>query len=156
MCAIDKFGILSQTDLARMLGVSAPTVSRMVKALVSLELVEQGWAYDYRMRSVNLTDRGMRLLKRVFREMVGPGFCELAERLASSWSHTAKRIRSHSDRLTRHLRWIRYAFGDAAIRFRAYSDEFDESRLRRSLELVAAPPHLEEQLFETRAFVRVT
>lgn len=156
MCAVDKLGVLCQSDLARMLGVSAPTVSRMVKALVSLELVEKGWGYDYRVRSVNLTDKGMRLLKRVFREVVGPGFCELAQDMASSWSRTSRRIRSHADRLTRHLRWIRYAFDDAAIRFTAYSDRFDETRLRRPLKLVSAPPDLDEQLFETWEFGRVT
>ncbi len=151
MCAVLKAGDISQVDLARMLGVSAPTVSRMVKALVSLTLVEQARAYDHRIRWVGLTERGRRLLLSVLKCLDGPGFSELAGRIASSWSHAENRVVKHTDRLIRHLRWIRYAFGDTAIRYQGFSERFDEARLRRPLGLVSAPPDVDEQLFEVSA-----
>lgn len=148
LCAVLKMQDISQVDLARILGVSAPTVSRMVQSLASLDLVEKGWAYDHRIRTVSLTTKGLNVLNRALRSVAGSGFADLAERIATSWSHSGRRVETHARRVLRHLRWIRYAFGDTAIRFRSYAQPFDESRLRRPLSLVSTPPHLDEQLFE--------
>ena len=146
MCALAQHVGLTQTDLANILGVKPPTVSRMVKALLQLGLVEKTGADDLRLRYVHLTDLGEALLEEALHAIVSSGAAELAGRIAASWSHSERSVQHHLQRFQRHLRWVRYAFGDLAIRFRTYGDVHNPS-LRRPLALLEQPPHLKDQLW---------
>ncbi len=146
LCAVFKHFGIAQKDLANALGVKPPTVSRMVKSLVALDLVEISGADDERIRYVHLSDGGEVLLKRAIRAILGSGAAALVGRVASSWSHAERTARKHLQRFERHLRWVRYAFGDNAIRFRSDQD-VDQPSLRRPLALISRPPNLDEQLW---------
>ncbi len=146
LCAILKHFGIAQKDLANALGVKPPTVSRMVKSLVALDLVEITGADDERIRYVHLSDKGAVLLKRTIRAVLGSGAAALVGRVASSWSCAERSVKRHFRRFGHHLRWVRYAFGDNAIRFRA-DQNIDQPSLRRPLALISCPPNLEEQLW---------
>lgn len=63
-------GELTQRELREKLGVSAPTVSRMVRALESLGFVERRRSYrDRRTLDVQLTDFGWRRVRAMFSEI---------------------------------------------------------------------------------------
>ena len=146
LCALAQHECLAVTDLANVLGVKPPTVSRMVKALLPLGLVEKTGADDLRIRYVHLSDLGELLLNAVLRAILGSGTADLVGRIAASWSHTESRVQKHLHRFQLHLRWVRFAFGDNAIRFRKYDDVYQPS-LRRPLQLISQPPHLKDQLW---------
>ena len=146
LCALAQNECLAISDLANMLGVKPPTVSRMVKALLPLGLVEITGADDLRIRYLHLSDTGELLLKEALRAILGAGAANLVGRIAASWSHTERRVQMHLRRFQRHLRWVRYAFGDTAIRYRRY-EAIHQPSLRRPLALVSHPPHLEDQLW---------
>ncbi len=63
---------MTQMELRRVLGVSRPTVSRMLASLEKLGLVWRGPTHDRRTRKVDLTPAGERLLKRVLDELIAP------------------------------------------------------------------------------------
>ncbi len=146
LCAIFKHFGIAQKDLANALGVKPPTVSRMVKSLIALDLVEITGADEERIRYVHLSDNGEVLLKEAIRAVFGSGAAALVGRVASSWSHTERRVKKHFQRFLHHLRWVRYAFGDNAIRFRA-EQGIDQPSLRRPFALISRPPNLDEQLW---------
>lgn len=148
LCAIAQHRCLTQIELARVLGVRASTVSRMVKALLQLNLVEiAGTEDDLRVRCVYLSDHGEVLLEDALQSVVGSGAADLVGSVASSWSLSERRRRKHIGRLQRHLRWVRYAFGDNAIRFRKYQNDIDQLSLRRPCALLVRPPNLADQLW---------
>ncbi len=146
LCAVLKHFGIAQKDLANTLGVKPPTVSRMVKSLVALDLVEITGADDERIRYVHLSDNGELLLNRAISAVLGSGAAALVGRVASSWALAERTVQKHLRRFERHLRWVRYAFGDNAIRFRADRD-VDQPSLRRPLALISRPPNLDEQLW---------
>src|SRR6201998_3016713 len=66
-----------QSEVRRMLGVTAPTVSRMVKSLVALGFVRQDPDDDDgRERLVVLTRRGMERIRAAVREFIERGTVE--------------------------------------------------------------------------------
>jgi DNA-binding MarR family transcriptional regulator len=66
----DDVGCMEQQRLLRILGVSAPTVSRMLKSLVQLGLVEHYRVEECaRLKVVELTADAMRLLARIERAL---------------------------------------------------------------------------------------
>ena len=66
-----------QSDVRRMLGVTAPTVSRMVKSLVALGFVRQDRDDDDgRERLLVLTRRGMERIRAAAREFIERGTAE--------------------------------------------------------------------------------
>jgi DNA-binding MarR family transcriptional regulator len=77
-----KRRVLDQSDLRRALGVTAPTVSVMVRSLEELGLVERRkWiASDKRQVMVILTLKAMRLLRRIDRRIIRPGILWIAAR----------------------------------------------------------------------------
>jgi DNA-binding MarR family transcriptional regulator len=68
-----------QSHLRRRLGVSRPTVSRMLASLEELGLVRRERdALDRRQRSIALTDRGRALIRRAERIFIRSGLAQLA------------------------------------------------------------------------------
>ena len=68
-----------QSTLRRALGVTAPTVSRMVRSLEELGLVRRRRDHvDTRQRVVELTQEGYALLRRTMHRLMGSGVVELA------------------------------------------------------------------------------
>jgi len=147
LCLILRHFEIAQIDLAQALGVKPSTVSRMVKSLVALDLVEITGANDRRIRYVHLSDNGEILLKKAIRAVLDSGAAALVGRVAASWSHTERVVKRHLRRFERHLRWVRYAFGDSAIRFRTDQNDLDQPSLRRPLALISRPPNLDDQLW---------
>jgi DNA-binding MarR family transcriptional regulator len=77
-----KRRVMDQSDLRRSLGVTAPSVSVMVRSLEALGLVERRkWlANDRRQIMVILTLKAMRLLRRIDRRIIRPGVLWIAAR----------------------------------------------------------------------------
>src|ERR1700734_1337890 len=68
-----------QCDLRRVLGVTAPTVSRLLASLEALGLVErEGMGLARRRRHVALTKAGLRCVRRAARSLIHSGWVELA------------------------------------------------------------------------------
>jgi DNA-binding MarR family transcriptional regulator len=67
-----------QSSLRRALGVSAPTVSRMLASLEELGLLKRGRAFGYRrQRFVRLTATGLRCIRRATRRFIRWGTAQL-------------------------------------------------------------------------------
>ena len=103
---------MTQHELRGILGVSAPTVSRMLRSLESLALVWRG-PRSSRSRAVALTRRGRLLIRRVAKRLVHSG---VARRVAD---RAIRRFRKELDfarrgSLDEKLRAIRQYFGDVA------------------------------------------
>jgi DNA-binding MarR family transcriptional regulator len=110
----DRAYSLRQSELRRVLGVTAGVVSRMLRALEALGLVERTRGYDRRQRDVTLTARGMdcmrrarRLLLRGVQRMVWDAIC--FGRSRDSWQRIV-----HMDTLESYLDVLRRHFGDTA------------------------------------------
>jgi DNA-binding MarR family transcriptional regulator len=70
---------LRQSSLRRALGVSAPTVSRMLASLEELGLLKRKTAFGYRrQRFVSLTAVGLRCIRRAIRLFIRWGAAQLA------------------------------------------------------------------------------
>lgn len=139
---VDRLGDGFQRDLVDALGVSAPTVSRMLKALVELGLIAKGRFEEWgRVNRVTLTMEGRALLKQIVDSLYGSGIVDVAEQAVSSWSHVSRRVALHRERLYNHLRWVRFMLGDTAIRFKNWDGDddspFNEKELRKPLALFA-------------------
>ena len=68
-----------QSTLRRALGVTAPTVSRMLRSLEELGLVRRRVdGFDTRQRVVELTRQGYALLRRTMYQLMGSGWVDLA------------------------------------------------------------------------------
>ena len=104
---------MTQHELRGILGVSAPTVSRMLRSLERLALVWRGPRAPRRSRAVGLTFRGRMLIRRATRRLFFSGF---ARRVAD---RAIRRFRKELDferrgSLDEKLKAIRQYFGDAA------------------------------------------
>lgn len=138
---IEKLETAFQYQIAQALGVSAPTVSRMMKALVKLGLVYKGPFDEYpRAHLVQLSKEGEALIARVLRELEGSGMLDHVQNVVGSWSNVKRRSARHLDRFYNHLRWVRFTLGDTAIRVEEWPPDedspFDERRLRRPVALL--------------------
>jgi DNA-binding MarR family transcriptional regulator len=120
-----------QSDLRRELGVSRPTVSRMLSSLETLGLVRRERSpYDRRQVSVELTRRGRLLIARAHRRMTRSGQAQLAvdcalgaSPLSNRWYDAAYCFRAMAT-LEGLLRKIRDAFGDfATLHYRWHPDD---------------------------------
>jgi DNA-binding MarR family transcriptional regulator len=79
MYAIHGRRAVRQRALRRMVGVSAPTVSRMLASLEELGLVKREVAlHDRRQRWVRLTDVGRRCIRKAIRRFIRWGAAQLA------------------------------------------------------------------------------
>jgi DNA-binding MarR family transcriptional regulator len=109
-----SFRIL-QSRLRRTLGVTAPTVSRMLASLEELGLVRRSrFAFDARQRLVELTNQGLAALRRAIEETMGSGVVQLAvdSALAESRWHNDWHCLEQMDIAESVMRRLRSAFRD--------------------------------------------
>ena len=126
--AIDDLGVRPrQTWLAQWFGVTAATMSKLVRALEGLGLVARARdPADARAFRISLTELGLRLLRRVRREIQGSGAAELAAVSAVTWTwwddtQAFIQMEAFDDALSR----IRRQFGDiAAFHYPWHPDDF--------------------------------
>ena len=117
---VEKAGkTMLQCDLRRVLGVTAPTVSRMLSSLQALGLVEREvMDMDRRRRHVTLTKAGLRCVRRAARHLIHSGWVELAVDSAlcpHRWFNAEESSRARGI-LSTTLNRLRYAYGDRATR----------------------------------------
>jgi len=117
---VEKAGkTMLQCDLRRVLGVTAPTVSRMLASLEALGLVEREVVdLDRRRRHVTLTKAGLRCVRRAARSLIHSGWVELAVDSAlcpHRWFNAVECSRARGA-LSTTLDRLRYAYGDSATR----------------------------------------
>ena len=75
----DKQWGVTQRSLRGLLGVSAPTVSRMLASLEELGLIRRELDYGYRRRLyVRLTEEGRRRIRKAIRRFIKWGWAQLA------------------------------------------------------------------------------
>jgi DNA-binding MarR family transcriptional regulator len=113
----EELGGIAQCDLPQALGVSKSVVSRMLKALFALGLVEGCDGMDRRFKLVWLSDRGMEalraakeLLMRSVQRVVVTAIC------FGRYRDRGER-RVHQSRLTHYLAALRVHFGDRAAMY---------------------------------------
>jgi DNA-binding MarR family transcriptional regulator len=122
---IGSYEGLRQSALRRRLGVSRPTVSRMLASLEELGLVHrEPDKRDRRQVSVSLTERGLELIRRAKKILIKSGLAQLAvdTALMAELGPGASAVRSQTrgqcllvmDTLDWLLRKFRYTFGDFA------------------------------------------
>jgi DNA-binding MarR family transcriptional regulator len=108
---------MSQRDLRGTLGVSAPTVSRMLASLEKLGLIRRERStVDRRARVVILTKAGLRSLGRAVRLFIRSGYAQLAVDSAlcpDDWGDDAKCL-SATEECDSALRRFRHAYRDVA------------------------------------------
>ena len=102
-----------QSALRRTLGVTAPTVSRMLRSLEDLGFVERSRAFDRRQNRVSLTRLGLAYIRRAITDMIRTGLIRLAveSALVEQWwngSACLATLEDFENALTR----IRVAYGD--------------------------------------------
>jgi DNA-binding MarR family transcriptional regulator len=116
---------MRQSALRRQLGVSRPTVSRMLASLEELGLVHRGVdRFDRRQVAVSLTQRGLEVIRRAKKIFIQGGLAQLAVdtalvpepvgRQTSPRWHTRGRCLLARETLDGLLRGLRYTFGDSA------------------------------------------
>jgi DNA-binding MarR family transcriptional regulator len=119
-----------QVDLCRALGVSAPTVSRMVTSLEKLGLVARKTATeDRRLRFVVLTDAGRRCILEAIERFIDWGTAQLAIDSAlcgQGWSDATLCTRA-GQKLEKTLEKIRRAYGDGANLYRPWEPDRDDN-----------------------------
>ena len=111
-------GKIWQSRLRRVLGVTAPTVSRMVRSLERLGFVERKrWPGDSRQRNVSLTEKACACIRRVTKRLFGPGGAQhfvnamvAGRRWWRAPSHTFCSVAALEDALNR----VRIHTGDGA------------------------------------------
>jgi DNA-binding MarR family transcriptional regulator len=116
-----------QRALRRELGVSAPTVSRMLGSLEELGLVQrQPSTLDRRQRLVLLTDAGRRCVRKAIRLFIHSGCAQLAVDSAlcrEGWWNWSKCLVA-VDRCESTLNALRSAYGDVAtLYYRWHPDD---------------------------------
>ena len=88
-----KRGILQQ-GLRKMLGVTSPTISRMLHSLELLGLVERHRSpYDRRQNHCTLTEEGVRRLREMTKLVITSGAMQLAIDCALTENHAHDRVR---------------------------------------------------------------
>ena len=126
--AVDELGVRPrQTWLAQWFGVTAATMSKLVRALEGLGLIERARdPTDARAFRISLTALGLRLLRRVQREIGGSGAAEFAaaSAVACKWwdeNQAFMQMEAFDDALRR----IRKQFGDiAGFHYPWHPDDF--------------------------------
>jgi DNA-binding MarR family transcriptional regulator len=106
-----------QRDLRAMLGVTAPTISRMLRSLEDLGLIKRRRAIgDRRLLHVTLTTAGISRLRRATAAFIGSGAAQLAVdcALTDGQAHDEARCMIQMDRAESILRRIRETFRDVA------------------------------------------
>ena len=117
-----------QSKIRRMLGVTAPVVTRMVRALVKLGLVER-WREVYfgdrRQVRLGLTKAGERCIRKATRVMV-PEVKRLVYRAICFGRHRSVNARfRHMEKLEGYLRVLRARFRDRARLYYAWGHPDD-------------------------------
>jgi DNA-binding MarR family transcriptional regulator len=119
---------LPQCELCQALGVSAPTVSRMVTSLEKLGLVARKTTVaDRRLRHVALTDAGRQCIEEAIGQFMSWGTAQLAVDTAlcpSRW-YDGKLCLRLRQRLEKTLDKIRDAYGDIANLYRLWDPDAD-------------------------------
>ncbi len=110
------YGLL-QRELRKMLGVTAPTISRMLRSLEQLGLVrrERG-IRDTRQRHVTLTPEGLKSIRRATRLLVSSGAAQLAVdcALTNNRAHDPSLCHMEMERAESALFLLRQYFRDVA------------------------------------------
>lgn len=125
--------MLTQRELRKALGVSGPTVSRMLGSLEDLGLVEREVSdLDRRERYVRLTRAGRRCVRRTARRLIRTGLVQLAldSALCVDQWHNAKACEAASKACNRMLGRLRRAFGDVATFAYPSTNDDEELKLR--------------------------
>jgi DNA-binding MarR family transcriptional regulator len=120
-----------QSELCRALGVSAPTVSRMLTSLEKLGLILRDVGSDRRLRHISLTDAGRRRIEGAIGRFIHEGAAKLALDSAlcpKRWydERVCSRIRQ---RLEKPLNKIRRAAADVADLYIPWDPDADDSPL---------------------------
>jgi DNA-binding MarR family transcriptional regulator len=119
---------MAQSDLRRILGVSAPVVSRMLKALEALGFVDRYVIdEDRRHRFVVLTAKGVAVIREARRMLLRPMRCVVADAVCSVRVGRLDRREQafHVDALETYLGRLRHSFRDHALLYypwRRYED----------------------------------
>jgi DNA-binding MarR family transcriptional regulator len=118
---------VTQRELRGDLGVSAATVSRMLKSLETIGLLRRQRAdWDRRQRLVRLTEAGSRCIRRAIRHFINWGAAQLMVDSAlcpEGWYDDAACLTA-MDAFDGHLSNIREAYGDvAALYYRWHPDD---------------------------------
>jgi DNA-binding MarR family transcriptional regulator len=108
-------GAVRQSEIRRMLGVTAPVVTRMLRALQALGLVRRWRDYlDRRQVRVALTEEGEQCILRA-RKVMLPAVKKMVYRAICFGRHRSADARLiHMDTLEGYLRGLREMFGDRA------------------------------------------
>jgi DNA-binding MarR family transcriptional regulator len=118
-----------QIDLCQALGVSAPTVSRMLASLEELGLIKREVGCpDRRCREVMLTDVGLRCIEEAIRSLIVSGTAQLlvdSALCADQWQDVRVCARA-SKVLEDSVDAMRFAFGDLADLYRPWIPDRDE------------------------------
>jgi DNA-binding MarR family transcriptional regulator len=115
---VDRWRSCTQRELRGHLGVTAATVSRMVRSLEDLGLVERlkRARPDRRLVRVKLTESGLKCMRKASRLLVATGAIQLAvdSALTDGRPHDEALCLKEMDRTEAILYRIRRAFGDVA------------------------------------------
>ena len=107
-----------QRKLRGMLGVTAPTISRMLRSLEELGLIarQRGLGGDRRQLHVRLTDAGLALIRRATYVFIDSGAAQLAVdcALTNDRAHDASRCFVEMERAESMLTLLRDGFRDIA------------------------------------------
>jgi DNA-binding MarR family transcriptional regulator len=108
-------GAVRQSEIRRMLGVTAPVVTRMLRALEALGLVQRWRDYsDRRQVRVALTTEGEGCILQA-RKVMLPAVKKIVYRAICFGAHRSAHARFiHMDTLEGYLRGLREMFGDRA------------------------------------------
>jgi len=141
-----------QFQIGEALGIRPSTTSRMLKALIEMELVVKAPFEEFgRAHMVSLTQKGEALLKQIDQALFGSGMANLTQQVAASWSSSERRAARLTRRFDKHLRWVRFALGDTSIRFRDdrnWGDHrFREKLIRRPIALLGDRERWRDELF---------
>jgi DNA-binding MarR family transcriptional regulator len=136
-----------QSKLARKLGVTRPTVSRMVRSLEARGLVSRERSrIDRRQIDVRLTDAGRSLIELAHRLLTESGWAQLAVNSALGAAPPENRWYDdghcliETERFDGLIRRVRDAFGDfATVRYRWRPDDWGIDYLAGPYELRARP-----------------
>jgi DNA-binding MarR family transcriptional regulator len=120
---------LRQIQLCRALGVSGPTVSRMLASLEELGLVERDTSCgDFRQRFVYLTDEGRRRMRKAVRQIMRWGAAQLTIDSAlcpDQWGDETACSRARQA-LETPLKAMREAYGDVANLYEPWCPDDDD------------------------------
>ncbi len=123
-----------QSAIRRMLGVTAPVITRMVRALETLGLVrrwrEQDW--DRRQVRVALTEAGEKCILKAREVMLPAASLMVLSAICFGQHHSANARFRHMDTLESYLRSLRGCFGDTASFYYPWGHPDDERWTQRT------------------------